>query len=108
MPHCTYLKRNATICWAPGFAGGEKCADHIASIPYVMCANGCGRVVSTKHGRPKCTTCDLKGAVMASRARKLAEKTQAIRLAKEKAVADEAQAKADQLNRDVMELIEAA
>lgn len=57
MPTCEYLKRNAAVCGEPGVRGGVLCRRHQHSIAYVMCASGCGKVVSSKHNRPSCTKC---------------------------------------------------
>ena len=65
---CEYLKRDATLCGAMGFNGGRLCYYHRMAIPYKLCSGGCGRVVSTKHGRPRCCKCDPKEAQQQLRA----------------------------------------
>lgn len=67
---CTYIKRDAKVCGAAGYNGSDVCYYHRNSIPYVLCETGCGRVVSTKHGRPKCCKCDPKEAIRDARERR--------------------------------------
>ena len=66
---CEYIKRDAKICGADGYNGSSVCYYHRNAIPYVLCEAGCGRVVSTKHGRPRCCKCDPKEAVKDARER---------------------------------------
>lgn len=67
---CEYIKRDAKVCGAGGYNGGVICYYHRNAIPYVLCEAGCGRVVSTKHGRPRCCKCDPKEAVRDAKERR--------------------------------------
>lgn len=54
---CEYLKRTGKVCGAGG--EGKLCPQHVGATPYVKCQS-CDRVVSTKHGRALCSSCQRK------------------------------------------------
>ena len=58
MPDCDFIKRDGTQCKEPGVRGGTICRRHKNSVGYKICEGVCGKVVSMRHGRPKCTKCD--------------------------------------------------
>ena len=89
---CEYLKRDAKVCGGLAYRDGKLCQKHIGAIPYVKCAS-CERVISTKHGRPKCTSCDRTTCAAQSRA-KTKEQREARKAAGLKA-ADDAAEKAE-------------
>lgn len=67
---CEYLKRDATICGEAGYNGSRVCYYHRNAIPYAFCETNCGRVVSTKHGRPRCCKCAPNEATRDGRRRR--------------------------------------
>lgn len=67
MAVCTFLKRDTTICGEKLVVGGSTCKRHRNTAPYRLCAAGCGKVASSRHGRSMCVKCDPNGAMAQSR-----------------------------------------
>lgn len=83
---CQYLKRSAKVCRRQVYKGaGTLCADHLGAIPYKMCEGKCGGVVSSKHGRARCTSCDRNAAARASRDKTFLQRQTRVNSARRKA-----------------------
>lgn len=67
---CEFMKRDTKLCGAKipcnlsaaPSVGPPLCWRHKGAVPYLMCAANCGKVVSSRHGRSKCSKCDPNGA----------------------------------------------
>jgi hypothetical protein len=69
MPECEFIKRDGLRCGQPGVRGGVVCRKHTHSMGYKMCEGTCGKTVSLRHGRPKCSKCAPRAAKRHSDAR---------------------------------------